>query len=52
MQEKLIDKLIEECTENIEEIKLKILWVKIKLKINADLAHFTLCYFGYFSYSL
>ena len=45
-RKKLVDKLVEECTENIEETRIvKKVRLKIKININAVLAHCTLCYF-------
>ena len=45
-RKKLVDKLVEEYTENIEETRLveKTL-EKMKINRNAFLAHYTLCYF-------
>ena len=39
---KSVDKLIEECTGNIEKLKLL---VTMSIKMNVVLAHCTLCYF-------
>ena len=49
-RKKLVDKPIEECTENVEEVKLanfqwNCIQLKIEISINAALAHCTLCYF-------
>ena len=45
-RKKLIDKLVEECTENIEEVKLaKKTSAKDENKHNVVLARCTLCYF-------
>ena len=43
-RKKLVDKLVEECFENVEEVKLAKITYKIKrsIKINAFLAHCTL----------
>ena len=53
-RKKLLDKLVEECTENIDETKLvkKILQIKMKIKINAILMQYIRRYFGCCSYSL
>ena len=46
---KLVNKLVEECTQNVEEVKLaKIIQLNMKIRINAVLAHYTLCYFQYY----
>ena len=50
-RKKLVNKLTEECTENIEETKL-VEKLRLKMYINVVLAQYALCYFGYFSYSL
>ena len=45
-KKKLVDKLVEECTENIEETSLdEKTSAKVKTNINTVLAHCTLCYF-------
>ena len=45
-RKKLVDKLIEECTENIEETRLvEKLYLIMKMNINAVLVQCTLCYF-------
>ena len=44
-RKKLADKLTEECTETVEEVKLA---KKTQLSISAVLVHCTLCYFQYF----
>ena len=44
-RKKLVDKLVEECTENVEEVKLaKTSLTELKISVNV-LAHCTLCYF-------
>ena len=48
-RKKLVDKLVEECIEINNEVKLaKITHVKTKININAVLAHCTFCYFQEF----
>ena len=47
-RKKLTDKLVEECTETVKEVKLVTitsLKMKIRISINAVFAHCTLCYF-------
>ena len=45
-RKKLVDKLVEECTENVEDVKLaKLTSNENKNKLNTTLAHCTLCYF-------
>ena len=45
----MIDKLVDECTENVEEVKpVMINLAKMKIVINAVLTQCILCYFGYF----
>ena len=49
MQKKLVDKLVDECTETVEEVKLaKITLAENEIVINVVLAQCILCYFGYF----
>ena len=44
-RKKLVDKLVEECTENVEEVKLaKTSLIEPRISVNV-LAHCTLCYF-------
>ena len=47
VEKKLVHKLVEECTETNNKIKLakKKVYVKTKISINAVLAHCTLYYF-------
>ena len=48
-RKKLVDKLVEECTENGNKEKM----LKMKISINAVLVHCTLCYFQqYFQLTL
>ena len=48
-RKKLVDRLVDECTETVEELKLlKQLLLKIKIVTNVLLAQCILCYFGYF----
>ena len=51
-RKKLVDKLVEECTENIVEVKIAEITLKscaqLKITINAVLARCTLCYFQKF----
>ena len=48
-RKRIVDKLIEECTETVEEVKIaKITHLKTKTSINAVLAHCALCCFQYF----
>ena len=44
----LADKLVEECNETIDEVKLKQLLLKMKIAIYVVLAQCILCYFGCF----
>ena len=51
-RKKLVDKLVDECTETVEKVKLakknsKNL-LKMKIVINVVLAQCIQCYFGYF----
>ena len=49
MQKKLLDKLVDECTETIKEAKLaKITLAKNENSYKCSFAQCTLCYFGYF----
>ena len=43
-RKRLVDKLVEECNENIDE--------EVKIKVNAVLAYYTLCCFQYFLQSI
>ena len=44
-RKKIVDKLVEECTETVEEVKLaKITLAKMKISINAVLVCCTLCW--------
>ena len=43
-RKRLVDKIIEECNENIEETSLKL----IRQSAKVILAYCTLCYFQYF----
>ena len=43
-RKKLVDKLVEECTENVEATRL-VKKVRLKMNINVVLARCTLCYF-------
>ena len=45
-RKQLTDKLVEECTETVKEVKIA---SKMSIKINAVLVQCTLCYFHYFS---
>ena len=47
VRKELVDKLIEECIETIEEVKLakKKLQLSMKRDIDVVLSHCTLCYF-------
>ena len=48
-RKKLVDKLVDECTETVEEVKLaKITLAENEIVINVVLAQCILCYFGYF----
>ena len=51
-RKKLIDKLVDECAETVEEVKLAKItlekMLKLKISINAILARCILCYFQYF----
>ena len=42
---KIVDKLGEECIENVEDVKLS--KIKVKVNINAIFSHCTLLYFQY-----
>ena len=45
----MVDKLVHECTETAEEVKLaKITHVENENSYNCSLAQCILCYFGYF----
>ena len=45
---RLVDKLVEECGENVDEAKLtEIALAKMKIVMNVVLALCILCYFGY-----
>ena len=47
-RKKLIDTLVEGCTENIEETRIiEKTSAKMKIKMNAVLTHCVLCYFWY-----
>ena len=50
VRKELVDKLIEECTETVEEVKLakKKLQLSMKRDIDVVLSHCTLCYFQWF----
>ena len=47
VRKELVDKLIGECTETVEEVKLakKKLQLSMKRDIDVVLSHCTLCYF-------
>ena len=48
-RKKLVDKLVDETTETVEEVKLKIKTLaENKIVINVVLAQCIPCYFGYF----
>ena len=47
-RKELVDKLVDECTETVEEVKLAKITLKMKIVINVVLAQCILCYFGYF----
>ena len=50
-RKRLIDKLVDECTETVEEVKPAIITLaenEMKIVINVALAQCILCYFGYF----
>ena len=47
-RKKLVEKLVEKCSENIEEVKM----TEMTEDGNKRSSHFTLCYFGCFLYSL
>ena len=48
-RKKIVDKLVDECTETIEEVKLaKITLAQNEKVINVVLVQCILCYFGYF----
>ena len=51
-RKKLIDKLVDECAETVEEVKLAKItlekMLKLKISINTILARCILCYFQYF----
>ena len=48
-RKKLVDKLVHECTETAEEVKLaKITHAENENSYNCSLAQCILCYFGYF----
>ena len=48
-RKKLIDKLVDECTETVEEVKLgKITLAKNENSLNVVLVQCIVCYFGYF----
>ena len=48
-RKRLIDKLVDECTETVEEVKPVIInLAKMKIVINAVLTQCILCYFRYF----
>ena len=42
-RKKLVDKLVEECTENVKEVKLTKITLKMKISTNAVLAHCPFC---------
>ena len=45
-RKELVDKLVDKCTENVEEVKIaKYTLTEMKISTNAVLAHCTLCYF-------
>ena len=51
-KKRLINKLVDKCTETVEEVKLAniiLLKMKMKIVINAFLVQCILCYFQYFS---
>ena len=50
-RKKLLDPLVEECTENIDETKLVNITVEIKIIVDAILMMHIKYYFRYFSYS-
>ena len=50
-RKKLVDTLVEGCTENIEETRL-VENLRLKININVVFAQCIGCYFRYFSYSL
>ena len=49
-RKKIVDKLVDECAETAEEVKLAKITLLLKMKIarNVVLAQCVLCYFGYF----